>query len=121
MLKFLLALLLFSSQLLAMLEETEQEKELLSPHEQPVTIIRAPIYCDHRWHEVEAELSNGDTVTFTKFVSGNLKDATHCVYAKKVSASFEIREKAPTDWHHKMESYYNQTMQKHKSPISSIY
>lgn len=126
--KYLLALALLCFPLVAMYSEipTDQDsdnKPILNKFyiesEQP-TIVKVTFSADTRWYEIEAELSNGDVLTYTKFP--HLNNASSCIHAKAVNSIFEKRDNASKYWHMKMENLYNEkTSSGNKKNILNIY
>lgn len=111
--KYLLSLALLSFRIVAMysqittddLEESIDERRTNS--ELP-TIVAFSFFSStqwsNQWYEVEATLSNGDILTYTKFP--DLNNTSACIHAIPVDSVHEIRKNASQYWHKQMEQIY---------------
>jgi hypothetical protein len=123
--KYLLALTLRSLPAVAMYSEivTDQEenipvKKVFAPKTEQPTIVGLSYTSHFRWHDIEAKLSNGDILTFTKFLELN---ESACIHTIAVDDAHEIRVNASTYWHRKMENIYlDKTRPSHNKAILSI-
>lgn len=80
--------------------------EVPLPAQNSLEIINTAIFCDHNWHELEVQLSNGDAITYTIGTKGPLHNAHACIYAEKVDAGHEKRYNANANWVSFMHNLY---------------
>lgn len=113
--KYLIALALISFPMVAMysqittadLENSTHSSESPAKPKLP-TIVALSFFSSNQWsnqwHEVEATLSNGDILTYTKFPS--LNNTSACIHTIPLNSVHEIRNNASQYWHEQMERIY---------------
>lgn len=109
--KYCLALALLSFPMIAMYSEisiadkqTSCPGNELTAKPQQVTIVKLILSSGGHWHEIEALLSNGDTLTYTKFPY--LNNTSACIHAIPLDSAHEMRNNASDYWHKQMERIY---------------
>ena len=78
-------------------------------------ITHQTIFYHRDWHDLEVELSNGDTITYTILTQGPLCKAHACIYAEKVDEVHEKRYNANADWVSFMHDLYTDMIRSKKN------
>lgn len=120
--KYCLALALLSFPMIAMYSEISiADKQASCPGNeltakpQEVSIVKLVPSAGGHWHEIEALLSNGDTLTYTRFP--HLNNSSACIHAIPVNSDYEVRNNASKYWHEQMELIY---LQKFKRSVINL-
>lgn len=112
--KYLLSFALFSMPAIAMHHQNKHyyEAESTNEAELPVqkpqpSIISHHFRCGANWSEIEAELSNGDTLTYTHFPQ--LGGASMCIHAQVIPHDpvHEYRNNASPYWQAQMKALFD--------------
>lgn len=116
--KYLLSLAFLSLPTVAMLTKISTQEDTTSTHSSQPTIANYSLGGGFQWHEIVAELSNGDIITYTVFPM--LNESTACIHAKTIDDAYETRENASAYWESQVKALYEAEKLKRKHNSYSI-